>query len=250
MAFNSRKYYGAVGVMGESSSDISRFEKTLPHLLEGVPLLDVGTGEGFFQEFLDGRLNAKVTSVDISYVRLREAIAKKRVFSGVIADATSPPFINEEFEQVTALETLEHIPDWKTAMKELFRVAGKRLIVTVPFDQRIGYEQCPSCGHSTPYSGHFHRFSEIAFRNLSLDGALTFEYFYPPHRLGHYFFRGAKALIQESTSQNRPERKNEAVCVSCFSKVAYTHRWRKRFYRLVDVAMHKPYYLLVRVDKL
>ncbi|MBI2138733.1 class I SAM-dependent methyltransferase [Candidatus Woesearchaeota archaeon] len=102
MAFDSRKYYDTVGVIGESDSDNLRFKETLPHLLEGVPLLDVGTGEGFFSEFLDDKFRAKVSSVDISEIRLREAIDKRRVSTSIIADATSLPFSNGAFGQVIA----------------------------------------------------------------------------------------------------------------------------------------------------
>lgn len=49
-----------------------------------------------------------------------------------IADVTSLPYADDSFDTVTAFEVLEHIPDFRRALREFHRVTRNNIIVTVP----------------------------------------------------------------------------------------------------------------------
>ena len=54
----------------------------------------------------------------------------------VPAKAEDLPFNDRQFEVVRCHQVLEHIEDWRTALKEMWRVCGWHLIVEVP-DRRF-----------------------------------------------------------------------------------------------------------------
>ncbi|MDZ7762755.1 MAG: methyltransferase domain-containing protein [Desulfovermiculus sp.] len=49
------------------------------------------------------------------------------------------PFIDQMFDTVVCTHTLEHIPDIRQAVKELRRVAKKRLIIVLPRQRPYRY---------------------------------------------------------------------------------------------------------------
>src|SRR5208337_1668008 len=53
---------------------------------------------------------------------------------GETVDVLKLPFQDDQFDVVICSETLEHIPDIRTATLELIRVARKAVIITVPCD--------------------------------------------------------------------------------------------------------------------
>lgn len=116
---------------------------------KGAKLLDVGSGRfGHFPLYLISRIkNLCVYSADVGdYVfeqyknvkRLHmEDLIGKRLFIEK-ADARSLPYPDEYFDRISAISTLEHIPDDgdTVATRELARVLkpGGILVVTVPFN--------------------------------------------------------------------------------------------------------------------
>jgi SAM-dependent methyltransferase len=111
----------------------------------GDRLLDLGCGFGR-HAFEAARRGCRVIALDAAEGELKEvrntfaAMADAgqvdtTTFLGVTnGDATSLPFANESFERVIASEVLEHIPDDRAALGELFRVLvpGGTIAVTVP----------------------------------------------------------------------------------------------------------------------
>ena len=161
----SRLYPAAVsfcrGMLGPFASDelavrtarraglrLHRFKRTtaLPRVqralavlrgLQPSSLLDVGTGRGvFLWPLLEAFPELGVSCVDTRTDRVEDLKVTARGgiarLSAQVASAVALPFKDDEFDVVTALEVLEHIPDVQAAANELVRVARRFVVVTVP----------------------------------------------------------------------------------------------------------------------
>jgi SAM-dependent methyltransferase len=102
-------------------------------------ILEVACGRGGFVRELT-RGGASVTGCDFSESALRIAQAKlpkakdKANVQLIQADAQTLPFANESFDAVISCETIEHVPDARSALGEMYRVTrgGGRLFLTTP----------------------------------------------------------------------------------------------------------------------
>jgi SAM-dependent methyltransferase len=83
-------------------------------------LLDVGCRDLFFHDLLKNKY--QVTAADLNPVS--EVIKME--------DIQKMSFADKSFDIVLCQEVLEHVPDPVSAMRELKRVTGRQLIVTVP----------------------------------------------------------------------------------------------------------------------
>lgn len=100
-------------------------------------LLDIGSGRGvFLWPLLDAFPALPVTTVDVLDFRVADmeavragGIAMLTPFAG---DATTLPFADDAFDGVTLLEVLEHIPQTEQALAEVFRVARRFVVLSVP----------------------------------------------------------------------------------------------------------------------
>ncbi len=86
-------------------------------------LLDIGSGRGaFLWPLLDAWPRLPVTAVDAGPLRARDLGALQAGglanLRGLRMDATALAFADRTFAVVTALEVLEHIPDWQRACAE------------------------------------------------------------------------------------------------------------------------------------
>ncbi len=100
--------------------------------LQGLSVLDVGCGSGWFSREAHRR-GARVTSLDIALQLLHET--RRKVDTGrVNADACALPFADASFDLVISSECIEHTLDPRLALAEIHRVTrpGGRLLVTVP----------------------------------------------------------------------------------------------------------------------
>jgi len=130
--------------------------------VKGTPsLLDVGTAHGTFLNSLACANTAKhMVGIDIRDYSLYSELFPG--FERIIADAEQMPFSDGEFETVTCMEVIEHLPDEKLerVLAELRRVAARRLIISVPFCEGIPL-----------YKGHSQRFDperiKLLFPNAS-----------------------------------------------------------------------------------
>jgi ubiquinone/menaquinone biosynthesis C-methylase UbiE len=94
-------------------------------------LLDVGGAEGYKAALARELFGAAVSCCDLS----NEACNRAREIFGMDcqpADIQELPFSDNEFEVVLCSETLEHVPDFRQATRELFRVCSKAVVITVP----------------------------------------------------------------------------------------------------------------------
>ncbi len=99
-------------------------------------LLDCGCGRGFFVNMANRAFGATVTGVELE----SELLAIARVGNSsdrvdfVPGSVTNLPFPGERFKKVIFSEVLEHIPDEKAALREVYRVTapGGTVALTVP----------------------------------------------------------------------------------------------------------------------
>lgn len=104
----------------------------------GLRVLEVACGRGGFVQELS-RAGALVTGCDFSEAALRvgraklEKVGAKRA-ALVQGDAKQLPFASELFDIVVSCETIEHVPEVQSAVREMFRVTrpGGRLLLTTP----------------------------------------------------------------------------------------------------------------------
>lgn len=108
------------------------------HIVEGMRVLDVGCGVGGPAIRLANATGAEVLGITVSaeQVKRATALAEAQGLSGQVgfqrADVLDLPFPAESFDAVWALESLCHVPDRPTALKNIARVLrpGGRLVVT------------------------------------------------------------------------------------------------------------------------
>jgi ubiquinone/menaquinone biosynthesis C-methylase UbiE len=105
----------------------------------GLRILEVACGRGGFVKEL-AQSGAHVTGCDFSLAALRVGQEKLRMpRNGISAaliqgDAQELPFANESFDLVVSCETIEHVPDVRKALREMWRVArpDAKLFLTTP----------------------------------------------------------------------------------------------------------------------
>jgi len=118
-------------------------------------LLDVGCGNGILcnqvQQFVPGL--KRVVGYDRSSEAIKYVSTEKK-----IGKINCLPFNENEFDTVCALEILEHLPMtiYEEAIKEISRVSGKSIILTVPNNENLSKNMisCPNC--YTKFHRHYH----------------------------------------------------------------------------------------------
>ncbi len=250
---DSKKYYDAVGELGSHKRELVRFEQTLPHIHPKESLVDVGCGEGYWLEFLQLRANLNLVGVDVSPKRLeiaRKRLAQKdiKLLEGKIEDI---PLAPNSVGQATALEVLEHVPNWEEGLQSLLNIANYRVVITVPYNETLKYETC-KCGHQAPLYGHLHSFTEEDFAKVQVDGRMTFERFPPAFGSGHYIKRAVKGLVSRAQKISVPQENGHSlttVCTNCYEEVPYTKYVERAIHRIQRIVTRSPEYLLVKVQK-
>jgi SAM-dependent methyltransferase len=105
----------------------------------GLKILEVACGRGGFVRELV-RKGADVTGCDFSYTALHVGKEKLQALGNgtsatlIQGDAQALPFADESFDVVVSCETIEHVPDVRKALREMWRVArpGAKLFLTTP----------------------------------------------------------------------------------------------------------------------
>ncbi|MHA2223729.1 MAG: class I SAM-dependent methyltransferase [Candidatus Hodarchaeales archaeon] len=104
-------------------------------MILGEKILDIGCNEGLFGEILKReKIRMDYIGLDITDESLKAGKRWNPNFHFLNASATSLPFQNDTFMYIVSSETLEHIPDHISALKEIFRIMKPhgRLILSVP----------------------------------------------------------------------------------------------------------------------
>src|SRR5579862_7344326 len=109
-----------------------RIMKALSHLRFDT-LADVGAAEGLKAALAAKLFQADVVACDIS----EEACKRTREIFGIqstVADTHNLPFKDAQFDIALCSETLEHVTGIRQAVGELFRVAAKAVVISVPVE--------------------------------------------------------------------------------------------------------------------
>jgi ubiquinone/menaquinone biosynthesis C-methylase UbiE len=121
------------------------FERLIP--AGTTDLLDAGCGNGLFLNYLQRTFPnrfARLCGVDRSVAALAHVKTEKHN-----ASINQLPFSEGEFDTVSCMEVLEHLPVtiYGQALGELARVARENIVVCVPYNQdlRACLTECPHC---------------------------------------------------------------------------------------------------------
>ena len=119
--------------------DFARFSVVLEHVRHQTSILDVGVGTGQFLNICaEHGTFERLRGVDIkphgSFIMLRDGS-----FEMDYVSIEKLPYNDGEFDVVTCLEVIEHLPEeiFLAGIVELRRVCAKQLIISVPFRERV-----------------------------------------------------------------------------------------------------------------
>lgn len=164
---------------GSSSRVVRRliggFERALDELIdlaEPSSILDVGCGEGVLTSRWADRLpDTTIVGLDLPDPRLEADWLPRRGpnlrFTGGRVEQLS--FADDEFDLVTAIETLEHVPEPERALAEMARVARRHLLVSVPREpvwRALNLARGAYVDQLGNTPGHIHHWSRRALTRL------------------------------------------------------------------------------------
>jgi 2-polyprenyl-3-methyl-5-hydroxy-6-metoxy-1,4-benzoquinol methylase len=128
--------YGSTNVVTRRL--MADFESSLDSLLRRAApssILDVGCGEGIVTERWASTMpQARVTGLDLESPELQAQWTARTLpnLDFLAGSGTELPFAEDEFELVSGVEMLEHVPDPEAVLAEMSRVASSHLLVSVP----------------------------------------------------------------------------------------------------------------------
>lgn len=156
------------GVLG--AEDEARVRALADHIPSDVrSVLDVGCGNGLFLHHLQttNRAWSRLVGVDRSQAALR--YVKTEHLEASIVDL---PFRTGEFDLVSCLEVIEHLPHdaYLPGLAELGRVSSKYVLVCVPLkeDLKHSLSQCPECQTQFNVNYHLREYRDQTMRSLPL----------------------------------------------------------------------------------
>lgn len=165
-------YYEALGPLPKgdlSPRDFYRFKRVKKYLC-GNSILDVGCGKADFLNLIKNSYQIAGTEVNTQRVDfLNGMLGQDIVRLGNLDEKLD--FEDESFDAVVCLEVLEHLEDPEEALKELLRISRKRVIITVPFNEKIQYILCVHCARYAPVPAHLHSFNKENIVGIIPDNA-------------------------------------------------------------------------------
>lgn len=136
-------------------------------------ILDVGCGEGVLtHDWAEKLSGCRVVGIDFDDAKLR-AEWEKRADLGNLAFTPALgerlPFEDGEFEMVSAIEVLEHVPEPRQVLAEMSRVASRCLLVSVPREplwRALNMARGSYWRHLGDTPGHLNHWSRRGFARL------------------------------------------------------------------------------------
>ncbi|MBV9156874.1 MAG: class I SAM-dependent methyltransferase [Acidobacteriaceae bacterium] len=120
-----------VYLSGPPNMDVHPDILALAKKLEG-PVLDFGCGSGAVVAELQ-KLGREARGLELDTPLIRDAISPQLAGSVTLYDGRFPSsFSTASFKSVFCSEVLEHIPDFRSAVREIARLATHQVIFTVP----------------------------------------------------------------------------------------------------------------------
>lgn len=132
------KYYHILSdkhIKRETDLNSQSVKKVLESIV-GETVLDAGSGRGFLAKKIVETMNIKVTGIDIN---ISEKLKKCSNPSFIEGNIEVLPFSDKSFDTIICSHTLEHVQNIDGAIKELRRIARKRLIIIVPKQREYKY---------------------------------------------------------------------------------------------------------------
>ena len=150
--------------------DAYRFDLCFRQMDSGS-VLDVGAYLGDFLKLVisDGR-EAFGSEINDTRVKLVNSIVGSGVARLGFRNGVLDNFESNSVDNVVCMETVEHIIDDQFAVSELCRVARKRVVIPVPYRERVEQILCMHCNSFTPHHGHQHTYDDGSFKQLVPNG--------------------------------------------------------------------------------
>ncbi len=207
--FNSDEVWDVNRVLG-NAQELSRFTMTKSLIPDAViNLLDIGCGNGAFMYFLEQEgLDIKMTGLEYSRVAIENRVSKSLILESSI---TGMPFGDSEFEIVSALEVIEHLPynEFSFACSEIQRVASKYILISVPYKEKRVFATCPACLCKFSPIYHLRSFNDDSLLNLFPKFKMIGKKFV---NIESYYFAEE---LRKINYEYRIKWENELVCPQC-----------------------------------
>lgn len=129
--------------------------------------LDVGTRDGAALDHLRNRGASKVQGVELIDKVVEYAVSKGR--SVIVGDMQQLPYLDNTWDVVTSIHSLEHVPDPHKALDEMVRVCrnGGRIFIVVPKEGRLA-DRANLSAHNA-FWGHIPQLIEFVKTNKNID---------------------------------------------------------------------------------
>ncbi|MBE0417171.1 MAG: class I SAM-dependent methyltransferase [Coriobacteriia bacterium] len=134
--------------------------------------LDVGCGEGVLaHHWALCAPERRIVAVDLEDDALQATWAQRTApnLRFGCASVTALPFDDGEFDLVSGIEVLEHVPEPDAALAEMFRVAGRNVLVSVPREplwRAMNLARGAYVGEAGNTPGHVNHWSRRGFLRL------------------------------------------------------------------------------------
>lgn len=248
-----KRYYETFPVGAGNTS--LRYAATLPLLEDEGELLDIGCDVGgWLQVVAAERENIRLSGVDVSGIAVRKAQKKLGSKANITEiNGSQLPFADNSFDQVTILEVLEHIPDWQEVLIEAIRVTRRRIIITVPFNERLKTTQCKNCGTVAPLYGHVNSFEGNEFlpfaQRITNIGSIN-QFYGIDHYIERVYTAAVNRIKKSHDNQDGKEDKHfKTVCPCCYELIPYTEYSQRIRARLEKLLFQEPEFLAVVMEK-
>jgi len=130
-------------------------------------LLDVGAGIGAFLSLVEqhGPKGLRTIGLERSQTALHSAVCQSPLYQGSVE---ALPYEDRSFDLVSALQLIEHLPwgIYEKALDELSRIAGRYVLINVPYSEHRLRAHCPYCDCQFSPHFHMHSFSDVGLQNL------------------------------------------------------------------------------------
>jgi SAM-dependent methyltransferase len=177
---DAKRVHAAISAVAEHR-ERRREESLIRVLARCAPsglVLDAGMGDGGLL-FELARRGYTCVGVDISGERV---LAAQRRFSEPHLSATlhqgsvtALPCDDAMVDTVVCSEVLEHLDSPEIAVHELARVVrpGGHVVVSVPWEEDLGFDICPECSMTVPRHGHVRSFTASSLSELLSNAGLS-----------------------------------------------------------------------------
>lgn len=118
-------------------------------------VLDAGCSRGYLSQII---AHKELYGIDVSKTLLKKVNGYKEIKE---ASVLKIPYPDNCFDLVVCMQVIEHVPDWKKAIKELVRVSKNYILISTDFVTKSNKENAFNPFENV--NGHIHQFSVNKF---------------------------------------------------------------------------------------